>query len=404
MANRDWQRTVLTPSSRERVLTALAHQTPDRVPVDFLATTEVWDQLIGALQPDISRVGESMFFEPAREAVLRHLQVDCRVLSYDMFCSPPDRILHQGANIEWWKVLSRSTPNRMWRQVLPNGEMYDIFGRHTHVVQHLTGAYEEAASWPLEAAERVEDLRAFLWPDPDWWDFLPLPDIIAQLDSTEPYHIRFRIGSVFEVAWQLRGMQTFLMDLAINPDMAHYILDRLTAVYVEMLRRVLELAGNRLDMVYFYDDVATQKSLMMSKPMWREFIRPHHAKIIEVAKQYEKPVMYHSDGAIVPLLPELIELGIDVLNPIQVDAHGMEPQRLKQEFGDKLAFHGGIDIVHTLPKGTAEAVRSEVRERIRVLGKKGGYIMASSHHIQSDTPLENVLAMYELDLRQPPET
>ena len=388
-----------TVTSRDRVLAALRHTQPDRVPVDFLATNEIWDRLETILEPDVSSVGDSAYFEPIREAILRQLQVDCRVLSYDMFCNPPESVLHPGAHTEWWDVLSRSTPNRMWRQVLPNGEMFDIFGRHTHVVKHQTGAYEEAASWPLESAQSVEDLKAFDWPEPDWWDFSPLPGIMAQLDRVHPYHIRFRIGSVFEVAWQLRGMQTFLIDLAMNPAMVHYFMERLTDLYVENTRRVLAVAGERLDMVYFYDDVATQKGLMISKRMWREFIQPYHARIIAVAKEYGQPVMYHSDGALYPLIPELLDMGVDVLNPIQADAEGMEPQRLKDEFGDRLAFHGGIDIIETLPRGSVEDVRNEVRARIDVLGRNGGYIMASSHHIQSDTPTENVLAMYALNLR-----
>jgi uroporphyrinogen decarboxylase len=109
--------------------------------------------------------------------------------------------------------------------------------------------------------------------------------------------------------------------------------------------------------------------------------------------------MYHSDGALRPLIPELIDLGIDILNPIQADAKGMEPEGLKADFGDRLVFHGGIDIIKTLPRGTVEDVQNEVRERIRVLGHDGGYVLCSSHHIQSDTPLENVLAMYDTAIR-----
>ena len=131
-------------------------------------------------------------------------------------------------------------------------------------------------------------------------------------------------------------------------------------------------------------------------------MRPHHARLVEVARQFGKPVMYHSDGAMRALIPDLIALGVDALNPIQADAAGMEPEGLKADFGDKLAFHGGIDIIQTLPHGSVEDVRHEVRERIRVLGAGGGYVLASSHHIQSDTPIENVLALYDPDLRQYP--
>ncbi|RPI91472.1 MAG: hypothetical protein EHM39_14550, partial [Chloroflexi bacterium] len=133
---------------RARVLKAVRHEEPDRVPVDFLATKEVWDKLIQHVQPDISQVGASEFFDPAREAVLRWLQVDCRVLSYDMFCQPPESALRKDAMIEWWDVLSRSTPNRMWRQRTAPGDFYEIWGRHTRIVENPTGAYEELVSFP----------------------------------------------------------------------------------------------------------------------------------------------------------------------------------------------------------------------------------------------------------------
>lgn len=393
------QRTEGQISPRERVKTALRHVEPDRVPVDFLVTPEIWKKLVEDLEPDTREVGESDYFDRTWEALLRYLQVDCRVLSYDQFCQPPESALKRAAKIDWWNALSRSTPNRMWRQHTPDGGIYDIWSHHIRIAENPTGKYEEFASWPLSSATSVEDLNSHAWPEPDWWDFSPLLEVIKQLDDHEEYHIRFRVGSVFETAWQLRGMEKFLMDLALDPAIPLYIMDRLTEVYVENTRRVLELVGDRLDMVYFYDDVATQNSLMMSKGMWNSYIRPRHEKLIEVAKAYDKPVMYHCDGAVYPLIPELIEMGIDLLNPIQADAKGMDPQCLKDEFGDRLSFHGGISIIETLPHGTPQEVAAEVRERLQVLGKGGGYILGSSHHIQSDTPVENILAMYDLKLR-----
>ena len=386
-------------SPRERVNAALKHLEPDRIPVDFLATPEIWQRLEENLDLDRHPLANSDFFDPTWEAILGHFQVDCRVISYDQFCDPPDSVLHRGAEIDWWNALSRSTPNRMWRQQLPGGDIYDIWGHHIRIVENPSGAYEEFASWPLSAASSVADLRAHSWPEPDWWAFTALPDLIDQLDEHEQVHLRFRVGSVFEIAWQLRGMQEFLMDLAIDPAIPLYIMDRLTDIYVENTKRVLDLAGERLDMVYFYDDVATQKSLMISKDMWTRYVRPRHAKIIELAKGYGKQVMYHCDGSIFPLIPDLIDMGVDLLNPIQAEARDMDPQRLKAEFGDRLSFHGGIDIIKTLPRGSVEDEKAEVRERGRVLGENGGYILASSHHIQSDTPLENVMAMYQVDLR-----
>lgn len=388
-----------SPTPRARVRTAMAHVQPDRNPVDFLAAPEIWQRLIERLGIELKVPPEGAYFDPAWEQVLRHFDVDCRVLSYDQFYNPPASVLKPGARIDWWGALSRSTPNRMWRQETPDGTSYDLWGHVIRVVENPTGAYEEYAAWPLAEATSVEDLKGYAWPDPDWWDFAALPEVIKQIDADAEHHVRFRIGSVFEVGWQLRGLQEMLMDLVLQPEIPRYIMERLTDVYVELTRRVLALAGDRIDMVYFYDDVATQNGLMISESMWREFIRPCHARLVAVAKQFGVPVMYHCDGAVYPLLGELIEMGVNVLNPVQADAAGMEPQRLKDEFGDRLIFHGGIDIIKTLPRGTVDDVRAEVCARVRVLGREGGYIMASSHHIQSDTPLENVFAMYELDNR-----
>ncbi len=386
---------------RERVKMALRHEAPDRVPVDFLATTEIWRRLVDHLQPDTSAVGQSDYFEPAWEAILRQFDVDCRLFSYDQFCAPPDSILYPKAEVEWWDVLTRSTPSRMWRQRLPDGTAYDIWGRHVAVMKNMSGAYEGGLAPPFSQATSVAELQAHPWPEPDWWDFSPLPAVIAQLDSYQEYHLRYRIGSVFESAWQMRGLAEFLMDMALTPAIPAYLLDRIAEIHLENTRRVLDLVGDRLDMVYFYDDVATQNSLLISSQMWAQYVKPHHLKLIELARSYDLPVMYHCDGAIYPLIPELIEMGIDLLNPIQPDAKNMAGYKLKAEFGDRLSFHGGIDIIKTLPRGTAEEVRAEVRERVQGLGKNGGYILASSRHIQPDTPLANVLAMYEVGLRYP---
>jgi len=386
-------------SSRERVCLALQHVEPDRVPVDFLATPEIWGRLVERLALDASAVGPSEYFDPVWEAVLRQLEVDCRTVSYDQFCQPPDATFRPGATVSWWEAPSRSLPNRMWRQRLRDGTCLDIWGHHTRVCRTSTGAYEEFSTWPLGKDTSTSDLRSHPWPQPDWWDLQPLPGVIGQLNQYEKYHLRFRIGSVFETAWQLRGLEQFLVDLALDPSIPLYIMDRVTEVHVENLRRALELAGDQLEMVYFYDDVATQTSLMISKAMWRRFIRPRHLQIIQVAKDLHKQVMYHADGSMYALLPELIDMGVNVLNPVQANAKDMEPRRLKEEFGARISFHGGIDIVETLPRGTTVDVEAEVRRRVGVLGKGGGYILASSHHIQPDTPLENVLAMYDVGLR-----
>lgn len=386
-------------TARARVQTAMRHIEPDRVPVDLLATPEVWTKLVKHFELDWHTPSNQAFFDPVWNEVQARLNTDVRLVSYDQFCAPPESILRPGAKVDWWNALSRSTPNRMWRQMFPDGDSLDIWGHHYRVVDNPVGAYEEFGSWPLSQVTSVDDLKSFPWAQPDWWDFSTLPQALKELDPNDEYYIRFRIGSVFELAWQLRGMQEFLIDLGVDPAIPHYIMERLTEVHVENLKRALSIAGERIDMVYFYDDVATARSLMISPHMWRDYVRPCHQRIIEVAKAHHKPVMYHCDGSIAALIPELIEMGVDLLNPIQPDSPGMECERLKRDFGARLAFHGGIDIIKTLPRGTVDEVRAEVQDRVRVLGEDGGYILCSSHHIQADTPLENIMAMYDVALR-----
>ena len=386
-------------SPRDRVNFALKHKPTDRTPVDFLAVPEIWKLLIETKGMQYSKPTSDSFFDPAWEKILQVLEVDCRVISYDQFYSPPPSILFPGAKFVWFPPPSRSTPNRMWRQIAPNNAIRDIWGRVFKIAGHAFGQYEEIASYPLAGVDSVSEITKHPWPDPDWWDFSRIDDFFSQLDVDSETHLRYRAGSIFEIGWQLRGMEKFFLDLSLEPKIPVAIMENITEITVEKTRRFLAAAGDRVDMVYFYDDVATQNSLMMSKKMWQKFIQPHHVKIIEVAKSFGKQVMYHCDGAIFPLIPDLIDMGIDVLNPVQADAKGMLPGNLKQEFGDRLSFHGGIDIIKTLPSGTTENVRDEVRERISQLGGDGGYILASSHHIQADTPLENIFAMYDLSIR-----
>jgi uroporphyrinogen decarboxylase len=387
----------ITP--RQRVQTALRHQEPDRTPVDFLATPEVWDKLITHFHPDPANEGASEYFSSNREAVLQKLEVDCRLVSYDMFCAPPESNTKAGATIDWWESLARSTPNRMWRQNLPDGSSYDIWGHHTRTVANPTGRYEEYVSWPLKTVTSLDELKGYSWPTPDWWDFSCLPEAIHKMDPKGIRSLRFRAGTVFESAWQLRGMEEFLTDMAMTPEIPVYIMERITEVIVENIRRALALAGDDIDVVYFYDDMGAQNGPLISKNMWRRLIKPFHQRIIDVTRQAGKLVMYHTDGAVLSLIPEFLDIGVDILDPIQPTAKDMVPERLKAEFGDRLAFHGGVDIVGTLPLGTPEDVRNEVRQRVQMLSANGGYILSSSHHIQSDTPLENVLAMYETELR-----
>jgi uroporphyrinogen decarboxylase len=390
-----------TFNCQTRVQAAINHQPTDRVPADFLATSEVWDIMVKHYQPDTAGLEDLYWLDPAREAILRMLQIDCRLFSYDMFCNPPAHVIKPGAKTDWWRTLIRSTPNRMWRQITPDGRLHDIWGVPYQIEEHAFGHYEGISPWVLADAASVDDLKQHPWPSPDWWDFSELPAMIDRLQQDGPFHVRFRLGSFFEQAWALRGMEQFMLDTVMDPAIPEYIMDRIVEVLVENLKTVLDLAGDKLDMVYTYDDVATQNSLLISPKTWRNLVKPRHQKILDVIHSYGKSAMYHCDGAVAPLIPELIEMGVNVLNPIQPDAKDMDPVGLKTQYGNQLTFHGGIDIIKTLPRGTTDQVQQEVRARVEALGQGGGYIMCSSHHIQPDTPLDNVVAMYNPALRSP---
>lgn len=389
----------MSMTSLERVNLALNHKQPDRTPVDFLATPEIWQKLAKYYGIDSIPDDDSRYFSPVRRQIMKKLQVDCAVISYDMFYAPPEEVIDNGSKIDWWNSLARSTPARMWRQINAKGIIKDLWGHQYRLVNTGNGAYEEFVGFPLGNAKSVEDVKKYSWPKPEYWDFSKLREVIYDIRTDNDYHIRFRVGSVFEYAWQLRGMEQFMIDMASEPEIPEAIMICITDILTSILEMALEEASDLIDMVYFYDDVGSQENLMVSKRMWQRMIRPYHDRLISVIKKYGKQVMYHTDGAVYPIIPELIDMGIDVLNPIQPTAKNLDPKSLKQEFGGRLSFHGGIDIVETLPKGSPEEVQKEVVERIQILSQNGGYVMCSSHHIQSDTPVENVLAMYEMRLR-----
>ncbi|MDR1612992.1 MAG: uroporphyrinogen decarboxylase family protein [Planctomycetota bacterium] len=385
-------------NSRERVNAAVAHRAPDRLPVDFLATPEIWRRLEAHFGLAPAALSDDQYFDPVREDILRRLEIDCRVLSYDQFCAPPLDKLPYSGRVEWWDVGSRSTPSRMWRLRTGEGTARDVFGRIFKTQNTGTAVYEESVP-VLREAESVADLEKHPWPAASWFDFSRLREEAEKLHAGGQKHLRYRIGSVFELAWQLRGMDQFMMDLALDPDIPAFIMGRIAEVLAETADRALAAAGDAVDMVYFYDDVASNAGMMISAEMWEEFIRPHHQRLIDVARKRGKQVMYHSDGAMREIVEPLIEMGIDVLNPIQPNTAGMDPASLKRDYGARLAFHGGVDIVDLLPKSGADDVREAIRTLSGILGRDGGYVMASAHHIQPDTPLANVLAMYEFGLR-----
>jgi len=366
-------------TSRKRVNRALRFQRPDRTPRDFAAVPAVWQRLA------------EHFGVTDRRVVLQRLGVDCRVVSYDSFCRCPDV---EAKQVDMAASLERSSTGDMWRVWEADGTNRDIWGAHRQRIADAFGQHEHFASYPLASAETVEDLGRYPWPAPGWWHFDALRTAIDRLNESGACHLRYRVGSVFETAWSLYGFERFQIDLATHPEMPLYVMERIAEVHLENLRRVLELAGDLIDLVYFYDDVATGDGLLISPKMYERYLQPFHQRLIDQAKQFNKPTMLHCCGAVYSLIPRWIDMGLAVLNPIQPLARQMEPERLAAEFGGRIAFHGGVDIQELLSKASPAGVRERVKYLSELLGRQGGYILAGSHHLQADTPLENILAMY----------
>jgi len=362
-------------SHRERVNLALKNQNTDYVPMDFSAEPEVWEKL------------QKFFKVETPFQVLEKLDVDCRIISYDwqVFCRPEKRSSEEISN-----------PHSRWKHWISDDVFEDVWGARRKLLSNEFGVHECLFGYKLADAKSIEDLQKYNWPKPGWWNFDCLDKVLDKINPNQEYHLRYRIGSIFETAWSLRGLDNMLMDLAVNPNLACYIMDRITEVHLENLRTVLDKAADKIDMVYSYDDLAQQNSTLMSRDMWMSTIALRQKKLFDLATKYNKPVMYHTCGDIKTLIKDLSEIGVDLLNPVQTSALKMNFRQIKNEYGQMVAFHGGIDIQQLLPNGSLDQVKSEIALAKQYLGRDGGYILAPTHHIQADTPLENILAIYEM--------
>ena len=341
---------------RERVETALGHKITDRVPLDFWGVPETCQKLRAHFRTDND------------EDVLKKLGIDIRQFQPD-YIGPPLR-------------------------KLSDGSYFDHMGVHRKKVRNEFCEYEEYAGSPLGYVETLSDFEKYAWPNIEHFDFASLPEKIG--NSHKTYFIKLETGGLFELAWALRGYERFMIDFIEEPEIVHFIMGKLTDFYCEYVRRAMRHAGQLYDLVYTYDDIAGQNSLLISKDTWKEFIKPCHEKLNKVIRdECGKIVMYHSCGAVYDMIPLLMELPIDVLNPLQPAARGMDLGLIKKNYGAKLCFHGGIDIQHVLPHGSRQEVEEAVKNAVAVLGEDGGYILTSAHYIQADTPVENIIAMYE---------
>lgn len=252
------------------------------------------------------------------------------------------------------------------------------------------GPEESYVDFPLASASTVEELERHRWPEPDWFDFSGFGE---RLEPWGDFAVMATGASVWQHPSFLRGLDNLMVDMMMEPEMAHYILDKFTDFYIGFFDRMLGAAKGRIDILRQADDLGTQRGLLFSPGLFRTFIKPRIAKIADLAHSHGVKFMFHSCGAILPVVEDLIEAGVDILDPLQALAEGMDPRVLKDRFGGRICLHGGIDTQYLLPRGSPEEVADEVRRRLDILCPGGGYIMAPCHLLQLDVPTANVLAM-----------
>lgn len=364
----------LTMRHKDRVQTALNHEIPDRCPMQVSFTPEFAHRLQADLETkshgDHNPHGGGNTYE-----LERAIGEDMLLTSVGWVNSyyQPGYESCQSYIDEWgvtWKTVEYTTR----------------FG---------TGRYTEPAGHPLENDQAI---AGYTSPDPTRPALYKDAERVVGELGDEYWIVGVVVTTIFECAWALRGYEQLLMDLLINPDTADRILDFPYHYHQEVARRLAQLG---VDMIWVGDDVGGQSSMLMSPALWRRFLKPRLASIIATVKAVNPgiKVAYHSDGWIEPIIPELIEIGIDVLNPCQPGAMGLE--ELGRRYGRRLSFWGSIDIQRTLPFGKPSDVTAEVQERMRTLGRAGGLILGPTHNVQLDTPLENFWAMVEA-IRQTP--
>jgi len=343
----------MTP--RERMLAAINHEKPDRIPTDIWATEEVWAKLKAHFGPDTD--------------INAALRIDGMAGIGPRYIGPPIPAAPEGESVDFWGLRSRR-------------------------IDYATGAYMELYHHPLAFARTIDDLDRYTWPSADWFDY---SQIAADAEKAGRNRLmQSGYMAIFYLHNLLRGLEQSLMDPLLEPEFTRELLRRLGTFFFEHHARIFEAARGWIDLTQVTDDLGTQTGPMIGLDTFRTFYKPHMERFIDLAHSFGIKVMHHDDGSCRQFLPDLCEMGIDILNPVQWKCPGMALDGLKRDFGSRLCFHGGIDNQEVLPFGTPDDVRAEVRHNIDALACDGtGYILAPCHNLQAVSPVENIIAMYD---------
>jgi len=347
---------------RERVLTALNHERPDRCPMQISFTPEFAERV----KADLG-LKEGYVHNPHGGGNTQQLE---RRIDEDVLLT----------SVGW--------ANSYYQDDKAYTDEWGVGWRlQTYLTKFGTGKYTEIASHPLANKQAID---TYLPPDPSRPELYTDSKMIIEQFKDEYWITGVTVCTIFETAWALRGLEQLMVDMATDPYLADLILDIPFHYHLAAAKKLVEMG---VDMIWVGDDVGAQNSLLISPKMWRRYLKPRMAEFISSLKSINPglKIAYHSDGFVLPLIPEFIEIGMDVLNPIQPAS--MDPDTLKKIYGENLCFWGSIDEQHSLPFGTPEDVKEEILLRLKTVGRDGGLILAPTHHVQLDTPMENFWAM-----------
>ncbi len=337
------------------MLAAIDREPVDRVPTDIWATAEVWDKLRRHFGEDTD--------------IRAELGID-GIASVDAkYVGPRLSSVGEGESINFWGMRTKSVP-------------------------HAGGAYAEQSFYPLSDAQTIDDLDDYAWPQTDWFDYSEMRERAEQARQTQALSCGYMAPFFFHN--KLRGLEQSLIDPLLGPDLTHEIVRRISDFFYGHHRLMFEACDGLIDLAQVTDDLGSQTGPLISLELYHEFYAPQHKRFIDLCHEFGIKVFHHDDGSIREFLPPLVDMGIDILNPIQWRCPGMDMRELKDDYGDRICFHGAIDNQAVLPFGTPEEVRAEVRLCIDTLGRDGtGYILAPCHNLQVITPVENIIAMYD---------
>ena len=272
------------------------------------------------------------------------------------------------------------------------GGLFQNFWGERYVYQTTPwGPMREDTKGALADADSLADMEAFPWPSPDCLDHSQLQ---AQCKRYESRALLYGFADIWQRPALVRGWEGMFLDMAERPHWSHFLARTFTDFYREDYTRAAEITGGRIDLYLVISDLGTQRGPLISTAMFREFIAPYLKEMTVLIHSLGGRALYHSCGTIWRLIPDLIECGVDILDPIQPTCPEMQPESLKREFGDRLSFHGGIDIQDLLPNATPAEIEVEVRRYCEVLGQGGGYILGPAHLFQPDVPPQNIMAVY----------